>query len=119
MPVPFVSRLKCHWPSTRRNWLPVVAASCGVASIGVPAEVESLYLTACKRCTPVSTAEPPHEAVNFTGIVLFILNVRNGVAKLPPVVSAPPTGDRKPENPNAARVTVKLQLDWLPLASRA
>ena len=77
--------------------------------MGVPAEVAPLYLTACKRCTPVSTGEPPHEAVNFTGIVLFILNVRSGLAKLPPVASAPPIGARKPAKPSGARVTVKLQ----------
>ena len=33
---------------------------------------------------PTSTSEPSHEAVNFTGMVLFILNVRSGLAKLPP-----------------------------------
>ena len=109
MPVAFVARLNCHWPSAKRNRLPVVAVPCAVASIGVPAEVESLYLTACKRCTPVSTAEPPHEAVNFTGIMLPILNVRTGLAKLPPVVSAPPMGDRNPAKPSGARVTVKVQ----------
>src|SRR5436190_2143812 len=68
---------------------------------------------------PVSTGEPPQSAVNLTGMVLLSLNVRNGLAKLPPVESAPPMGARNPLKPNGARLTVKVQLEWLPLASVA
>jgi hypothetical protein len=46
IPVALVSRLNCHWPEVNRNWSPVVAASCGVASIGVPAVVALVYLMA-------------------------------------------------------------------------
>src|SRR6185369_13958675 len=64
-------------------------------------------------------AVPPHDAVNLIGIVLFALNVRSGVSKLPPVASAPSSGSRNPVKLNAPRVTLKVQLDWFPLASRA
>ena len=68
---------------------------------------------------PASRGESPQEAENFTGIVLLNLNARNGSAKLPPVTSAPPIGGRKPANPSGERVTLKEQLEILPLASLA
>ena len=119
MPVAFVSRLKCHSLPTRRNWLPVVAAPVGVASIAGSESVWLLHLMACRVWTPVSTGEPPQDAENFTGIVLFNLNVRNGSAKLPPAASAPPMGERNPVKLNDARVTVNVQLEAFPLASVA
>ena len=68
---------------------------------------------------PETTAEPPQAAVNFTGIVLLNLKVRTGLAKLPPVASAPPIGARKPVKSNGARVTLNVQLEQLPLESVA
>jgi len=47
------------------------------------------------------------------------LKVRSGLAKLPPVASAPPMGDKKPVNPRAARVTLNEQVLTFPLASVA
>jgi hypothetical protein len=41
--------------------------------------------------------------LNLTGIVLPALNVRNGLAKLPPKVSEPPMGARKPAKPSGGR----------------
>src|SRR5882762_16193 len=111
MPVAFVSRLKCHSLPTRRNWLPVVAASVGLASIAGSESVWLPHLIACRVCTLVSKGEPPQEAENFTGIVLFNLNVRNGSAKLPPAASAPPIGARNPVNPSGVRVTINEQCD--------
>ena len=111
MPMALVSKLKCHSLPAKRNWFPVVAASVGVASMGESESVWLLHLTARNVWILASTGEPPHEAVNFNGIVLFSLNVRNGSAKLPPVASAPPMGERKPAKSNGARVTVKVQED--------
>ncbi len=68
--------------------------------------VASLYLMTCNVCVPVTTGEPPQLAVNLMGIVLFILNVRSGASKLPPVASAPPIGARKPLNWNITGFTV-------------
>ena len=52
--------------------------------------LDTLYVIPC--------GAPAHDAVNFTGMVLFILNVRFGLAKLPPVASAPSIGGRTSEN---------------------
>ena len=72
---------------------------------------------------PVSTSEPPHVALNFTGMVLLSLNVCSGSLKLPPVESAPPIGDRKPANwkveAAVSTVTVNEQEASLPEVSRA
>src|SRR5688572_26366214 len=43
-----VFRLKCHSFPTSRNWLPAVAPSVGVASIGGSESVLLLHLTACR-----------------------------------------------------------------------
>ena len=104
----FVFKLKCHAPdaaSVRRNWLPVVAASVGVASITGSESTELEYFAACNVCKPVAVGLPPQLDVNFTGIVLPELNARRGSAKLPPVplATSPPIGDRNPVNPSAAR----------------
>src|SRR5258705_3008867 len=83
----FVFKLKCHSPdaaSVRRNRLPVVAASVGVASITGSESTEFEYFAACKVCTPVATGVPLQLVWNFTGIVLPNLNARMGSAKLPP-----------------------------------
>lgn len=52
-------------------------------------------------------------------MVLPSLNARNGSAKLPPAPSAPPIGGRKPVNPSAPRVTLKVHEALLPAASVA
>jgi len=60
--------------------------------------------------------------MNFTGMVLPILNVRIEFPQVPPVPSAPPIGGRKPVNWNwqaVVRVTVKVQEALLPAASLA
>jgi hypothetical protein len=51
--------------------------------------------------------------------VLFDLNVPTGLAKLPPLASAPPIGDKNPVKSRGALVTVKLQVAVLPLLSLA
>src|SRR6266850_1747686 len=68
---------------------------------------------------PVSTALPPQDAANLTGIVLPSLKVRSGSMKLPPVASAPSIGGRNPTNPRAERVTVNVHELLLPQASVA
>src|SRR5689334_6020659 len=68
---------------------------------------------------PESTGLPPQAAWNLTGIVLPNLNARTGLAKLPPVESAPPIGGRKPVKSSAARVTVNEQLALLVAVSVA
>jgi hypothetical protein len=54
-------------------------------------------------------------------MVLFILNVRSGLAKLPPVASAPPMGGKKPvkSKGKVLTVTVNRHEAALPAASRA
>src|SRR5215468_10595269 len=68
---------------------------------------------------PASSVEPPHDAWNFTGIVLPSLKLCNGLAKPPPVASAPPIGGRKPAKSNADRVTLKAQVLTFPHGSVA
>src|SRR5437016_6248945 len=73
--------------------------------------------------TPVSTSELSQVALNFTGMVLFDLNERSGLSKLPPVASAPPMGERKPVNwkveADVSTVTVNEHEAELPETSRA
>src|SRR5262249_34521372 len=66
---------------------------------------------------PVSTGEPSHAALNFTGMVLLSLKVRSGLAKSPPAESAPPMGSRKPVKPSAPPVTVTRKLHRVPSAA--
>src|SRR5438105_3773281 len=106
MPVALVSRLKCHCESVSRNSSPVVAASVGVASIGLPDVVWSEYLITCSRWMPERTVDPPQAAVNLTGMVLFSLKVGSGLVRLPPVASAPPTGARNPVKAKIEALTV-------------
>src|SRR5947209_5621652 len=72
-----VLKLKCHSPdaaSVRRNWLPVVAESVGVASITGSESTELEYFVTCSVCTPVAIGVPPQPARNLIGIVLPSLN---------------------------------------------
>ena len=82
-----------------------------------------LYLMAWRVWTPVSTGELSQVALNFMGMVLFDLNERSGLAKLPPVASAPPMGERKPVNwkveADVSTVTVNEQRALFPPASVA
>src|SRR5262245_57924213 len=99
-----VFRLKCHSPiaeSVSCNWLPVVAASVGVASMAGSESTLFEYFVTCSVCTPVLTGLPPQLAENLMGMVVPNLNARIGSAKLPPVPKAtsPPMGDRKPVKP--------------------
>src|ERR1035437_3951681 len=120
----FVLKLKCHSPdaaSVRRNWLPVVAASVGVASITGSESTELENFVACNVCKPVAIGLPPQLDVNFAGIVLPSLNARRGAAKLPPVSlpTSPAIGAKKPVKPSGARVTVNEQVAVFPDASFA
>ena len=54
-----VLRLKCQSVPVNRNSLPVVAASVGVASIGLSESVALLYLIACSVWIPVINAARP------------------------------------------------------------
>src|SRR5215831_767057 len=119
-----VSRLKCHSPvvaSVSWNWLPVVAAPVGVASMAGAESTALEYFVACSVCTPVLTGVPPQLAENLIGMVLPSLNARSGAPKLPPVLRAtsPPIGERNPVKPSGARVTVNEQELVLPAASTA
>jgi len=119
-----VLKLKCHSPdaaSVRRNWLPVVAESVGVASITGSESTELEYFVACSVCTPVAIGVPPQPARNLTGIVLPSLNALRGSEKLPPVprATSPPIGERNPVKPSGARVTVNEQVLLLLEASTA
>src|SRR5438876_761422 len=104
MPVAFVARLNCHWPSAKRNRLPVVAVPCAVAVTEKD--------TGRSRSTLHGTEMPAGQAITG-GVTSGAALYTSAEARTMPESSTPPATSTLPSE---RRVAVELLRPVLMLA---